>query len=103
LQIYRIVQELVHNTVKHSGGTELFVQLFERKKKIYLYYKDNGKGIQNDSAEKSDGLGLGSLQNRAAMLGGSMTYNSFNETGTEYFFEIPLIKNEKEYNTNRDR
>jgi signal transduction histidine kinase len=102
LQIYRIIQELVHNTVKHSGATELFVQLFERKRKIYLYYKDNGKGIQNDSAEKSDGLGLSSLQNRAAMLGGTMNYNSFKETGAEYFFEIPLIKNQKEYDTNRD-
>jgi signal transduction histidine kinase len=102
LQLYRIVQELVHNAVKHSGATELLVQLLERKRKIYLYYKDNGSGIQNSHAETSEGLGLSSLHNRAAMLGGTMSYNYYRETGTEYFFEIPLIKNQAEYDTNRD-
>lgn len=103
MQLYRIVQELVHNAVKHSGATELLVKLLERKRKIYLYYKDNGRGIRNNKGEPGDGLGLNSLQNRAYMLGGTMHYNYYGESGTEYFFEIPLIQNQDEYDTNRDR
>ncbi|MBS1656109.1 MAG: hypothetical protein JSU05_14750, partial [Bacteroidetes bacterium] len=67
------------------------IQLKERKKKIYLYYKDNGIGITNTiKSETAKGIGLSSLQNRAVMLGGQMLYLADN--GTEYFFEIPLHK-----------
>ncbi|MGH2565942.1 MAG: hypothetical protein ACRDE5_15600, partial [Ginsengibacter sp.] len=85
-----------------SDATMLHVQLWEGKRKIYLYYKDNGKGFPNQSVDKNEGIGLNSLQNRATMMGGKMSYDSYQESGTEYFFEIPLIKNKEEYDTNRN-
>ncbi len=87
---------------KHSGASELYVQLQERKKKIYLFYKDNGKGIIPKSSELSTGLGLNSLKNRAEMLGGKMIYLPGQKQGTEYFFEIPLIKDNETTYTNSD-
>ena len=97
LHVYRITQELVHNAVKHSGAEKVQIVITEKKNKLYLFYKDNGKGISvaNDKFEK-DGLGIRNLQNRAEMLGGKLTCTSNEKDGTEYFFEIPITdKNEK--------
>ncbi|WP_276504441.1 sensor histidine kinase [Terrimonas pollutisoli] len=86
-QIYKMVQEMVHNAVKHSGGTFLKVMLQQRKNLLYIYCKDDGIGIRTNTASKS-GLGLDSLKNRVALLGGRMQFSG--NGGTEYFIEIPL-------------
>lgn len=91
LQLYRIVQELVHNAVKHSGGSAVEIFLKEYRKKVYLIYTDNGKGLDASLFTKEcAGLGLSSLQNRAALLGGKMTIHKPQRKGTELVFEIPL-------------
>jgi two-component system, NarL family, sensor kinase len=93
LHIYRIIQELVHNAVKHSGASFLQIKIAERKEKLYLSYLDDGKGISNDHLQQgSKGLGLDSLQSRALMLGGKMSIYGDRKKGTEYFFEIPLAE-----------
>jgi signal transduction histidine kinase len=91
LHIYRMVQELVHNAMKHSKATHIQVLLRERNNKLYLLYKDNGIGISgNNAAKQREGLGLSSLRSRAEMLEGRMTFESTPNKGTEYFFEIPI-------------
>jgi signal transduction histidine kinase len=90
LQIYRMVQEMVHNAVKHSWATEVDVILHEQKKKLYIQCKDNGVGMIIEESKKDKGLGIGSLKARAEMLGGKMFFTSKLKSGTEYFFEIPL-------------
>ena len=57
--LYRIVQECINNTVKHSGASALKVEIIQNKKEFSFEYKDNGKGIEDDKAEK--GLGLLSI------------------------------------------
>lgn len=89
LHIYRIVQELLHNSVKHSGASTIVLQIAERKRTLYLFYSDNGKGI-NLNGKESSGLGLGSLKSRAIILGGKMNCTSSSKNGTEYFFELPI-------------
>lgn len=88
LHIYRIVQELFHNSVKHSGASVILLQLAERKQTLYLFYSDNGKGMSLNGKEPA-GLGLGSLKSRAVLLGGKMRCSS-SKKGTEYFFELPI-------------
>jgi signal transduction histidine kinase len=92
LQIYRIIQELIHNAVKHSAADSVLIKLVERKKMLYISYQDNGKGMPAESINKNGmGLGMSSLKNRAEMLGGKISYSSRTNAGTEYFFEIPII------------
>ncbi|HYM94352.1 MAG TPA: histidine kinase [Chitinophagaceae bacterium] len=58
LQIFRMVQELVHNAVKHSGANELQIQLAERKKKIYLYLiriTENGRIMSQQKTQAGSG------------------------------------------------
>ncbi|TMI63734.1 MAG: hypothetical protein E6H07_13270 [Bacteroidetes bacterium] len=96
LHVYRIMQELIHNAVKHSGAGNVQVVITEKKRKLYLLYKDNGIGIslEKNKFEKT-GLGISSLQNRTEMLGGRLTCTTGAKDGTEYFFEIPITdKNE---------
>lgn len=89
LHIYRIVQELIHNAVKHSEASHVHIQLKEHKQKLYLFYTDNGKGFDvSMKQDRTTGLGLGSLQNRALLLGGKMTRTK--SKGTDYVFEIPI-------------
>jgi two-component system, NarL family, sensor kinase len=89
LHIYRIVQEIAHNTVKHSGGTELRVQIKEYKQILYLFCRDNGKGFSPANINDQEGHGRGSIRNRCEILQGKMKFHS-DAGGTEYFFEIPL-------------
>ena len=103
LHIYRMIQELIHNSLKHSGATQLNIQLAEGKNKIYFLYNDNGIGIlKPDNAKTSMGLGLESISNRIDMLGGKMDQSKIPETGVEYFFEIPLRPFYERKNNNRN-
>jgi signal transduction histidine kinase len=91
IHVYRIVQEVVYNSVKHSGASELTVHLKERFDKLYILCKDNGKGFDQDrELEREKGLGLRSVKSRTGMLGGKLRCSSTEGLGTEYFFELPL-------------
>ena len=91
LQLFRMIQELVNNAIKHSNASSIVVQLKERKKKLYVLCRDNGMGMEvvtTNALSTGKGIGINSMKNRAALLGGKMHYASRN--GTEYFFELPL-------------
>lgn len=91
LHIYRILQELVHNAMKHSGASRVIIQVKERKGKLYLYYRDDGIGFDvKDPLKEVNGLGLSSIKSRVVMLNGKMSCESHVKKGTEYFFEIPV-------------
>jgi signal transduction histidine kinase len=92
LHLFRMIQEMVHNGMKHSGASQLLVQLKQRKRKIYLLYSDNGQGLITDKIKNAKGLGIQSIQNRAEMLGGKMITAEPGKKGTNYFFEIPMEK-----------
>lgn len=104
LHLYRIVQELIHNAEKHSDAAHVLIQLKEQKKRIYLYYTDDGKGIKKEENSSSKtGLGLNSLESRAVVLGGKMHCKSMPGKGTSYFFELPITIQSDEANNNRNR
>lgn len=90
LHIYRIVQEIAHNTVKHSGARTLEVQLKERKQRLYLFCHDDGRGFSPQTPGEGGGHGSGSIRNRCEILFGKMKFRSDAKSGTEYFFEFPL-------------
>ena len=89
INLYRMIQEIVHNAGKHSNAATMKVILLERKALLYIYCKDDGIGISSpETSLPKNGIGLESLQNRAEMLGGKLQFK--NNKGTEYFIEIPL-------------
>ncbi len=79
LVLYRIVQELVQNVVKHAFATQLTVMLTLIDEQISITVEDDGAGIQ---APPSDGMGLISMKQRIQDLGGDMIIESGSAGGT---------------------
>ena len=77
--VYRIIQECVNNTIKHSGATGLKVTIEKTDNEYILTYKDNGIGLA--SKRKSDGIGLLSIQERAKIIKGNVELNEKGEKG----------------------
>ncbi len=93
INIYRAIQEVVHNCVKHSGATAMEINIEEKNGLLAILCKDNGKGFDYARmAEQSEGLGLKSLKNRTEIMGGTMIVESKPGKGTAFLFEIPINK-----------
>lgn len=84
--IYRIMQEAVENTVKHSNATNARVTLGTSRRNIELTVKDNGHGFDTKETLSSDnpnrGLGLASMRERVKLSGGSFNVKSGKRSGT---------------------
>jgi signal transduction histidine kinase len=95
INLYRIVQEIIHNTIKHAEASELQIELRPEKNKIILAAQDNGKGFNYDEkANEAKGLGLQNLLRRTEIIGGKMFIESKKGKGTTYIFEIPIAYDE---------
>jgi signal transduction histidine kinase len=93
VNLYRIVQEIVHNTIKHAKASDLNIQLIITDSLVRLATEENGIGFDYyEMLRKTGGLGLLNLQSRAEVMGGVFTFNSSKGKGTKYLFEIPQQK-----------
>jgi two-component system NarL family sensor kinase len=91
INLFRIVQEIIQNTVKHSGAAELYIKLKTKDKHLVLTTEDNGKGFDYEKTnELNRGLGLRNLQSRVEIMNGNMTVESGTAKGARYQFEIPI-------------
>jgi signal transduction histidine kinase len=92
MSIYRIVLELVNNSVKHAGASKLTVQLIKYPDYINLTVEDNGKGFdyENESQLKK-GIGLGNIASRVNYLAGKMNVDSAPGRGTGVIIDIPYV------------
>lgn len=72
LTIFRIVQELVINSIKHSKGNTINVQVLEAGSGIYIEESDDGIGISEDDLKKDNHFGLKILKERVSMINGSL-------------------------------
>lgn len=91
INIYRVIQEIVHNTIKHAKAEQLKIELRNSGNNLLLTTADNGIGFTYDEQLKEGkGLGLITLQSRAEVLNARFLFKSEPAKGTNYFFEIPL-------------
>ena len=91
IHLYRIVQELTNNTLKHAKATMITLSSEIIENTVHLNYRDNGIGY-NPSALKA-GIGLKNLAERIAELNGRFTDESAINKGTSINIVIPQIKN----------
>lgn len=90
INIFRIVQEVVFNALKHAKASEIIIMLDQKPNCLELRIADNGTGFDyHQKFKEGKGLGLRSIQNRVTLLGGKMFIKSVNTEGTSYVFEIP--------------
>lgn len=91
IHLFRILQEILHNTIKHSGARNLRIEMKMKKNILTILTEDDGSGF-NYQPKVTDhaGLGLRNLLSRTEILGGNMYIDSEIGKGTSYTFEVPL-------------
>lgn len=108
INIYRIVQEALHNVMKHASATKVTVSIVVNKKTLVVTVQDNGKGnplLNKDptvtkmmtatkhGSLKSAGIGLRSMYYRADQIGAKCSIHSETDKGTTVQLKLPLLTN----------
>ena len=88
VNIYRICQELINNTLKHAKATEINIVLRKKDKLLSLIFEDNGQGFDVSTAKS--GIGLTSLKTRLEAIHGEIEYDSVVNQGTTAYIKIFL-------------
>ncbi|MBO9732660.1 MAG: hypothetical protein J7623_28715 [Chitinophaga sp.] len=94
LSVYRMVQELVNNIVKHSQATQAMVQVSEQDNLLSVSIEDNGIGFTDDG--HTDGMGLRSLRSRVRALNGRIDIQTSEQNGVCAYleFDVTTVKTE---------
>jgi signal transduction histidine kinase len=85
--LYRMLQELMQNIVKHAQAANALVQLVEHKDRLSLLVEDDGVGIGQPS---TGGKGLGTIRSKIAYLNGRIEISGKKDKGTLVVIEIPI-------------
>jgi PAS domain S-box-containing protein len=95
ISLFRIVQEALHNAIKHSGVKRVEVQLREESGEIHLLISDLGKGFDLEAAMQGKGLGLTSMSERVRLVDGTIAIQSKPMGGTTIHVRVPLDSEHK--------
>lgn len=89
IEIYRIVQELVTNVIKHANAGECIIQFIANDDWLSITVEDDGVGFDINKVNKN-GMGLHNIFKRTAKVQGKYSIDSSPGKGATFFFEIPL-------------
>jgi len=90
LSFFRVLQEALHNSAKHSGVRHFEVRLWGTSDEIHLTVKDSGAGFDPEAAKKSRGLGLISMEERLKLVNGTLAIETQPKGGTVIHARVPL-------------
>ncbi len=90
ITIYRIVQELINNTLKHASAKNAIVQVAKIEGHLLVTVEDDGNGFDTSQLNSSKGMGWSNIQNRVDFLKGTLDVRSEIENGTSVHIELSL-------------
>jgi signal transduction histidine kinase len=90
LCLFRVLQEALHNSAKHSGVRRHNVRLWGNEKEVHLTVSDSGAGFNPEVAKENPGLGLISMEERLKLVNGTLTIESQPKRGTTIHATVPL-------------
>lgn len=91
LSIFRMVQELVANAIKHAEASKVNIQLTQHEDNLNIIVEDNGKGFNRSQVIKEkSGMGLTNIEKRVEHLEGNFTVDSVLGKGTSILIDIPV-------------
>lgn len=91
LTLFRIIQELTTNIIKHADASEATIHLTQHEDSLNIMVEDNGKGFNpSQVTKKKAGMGISSIDKRVAHLEGNMTIESELKKGTTIIIDIPV-------------
>ncbi|HWY71929.1 MAG TPA: MASE1 domain-containing protein [Terriglobales bacterium] len=88
--LFRVLQEALHNSAKHSGARHFEVRLWGTSHDIHLTVADSGVGFDGAALKQTEGLGLISMQERLKLLNGTFSIESQPKRGTTIHARVPL-------------
>ncbi len=88
LYIYRIIQELINNALKHAQPKQILVQLTKAEKNILITVENDGNYFNTSAIENASGIGMKSVQQRVNYFTGKMDIASDKENGTSINIEL---------------
>ncbi len=88
ITLYRIVQELINNTMKHAGATSAIVQITKSNEQLSVTVEDDGKGFDTNILKTNKGIGWINIQNRVEFLKGKLDIRSKAGEGTSVQIEL---------------
>ena len=88
ITLYRIVQELIHNTIKHASAKNAIVQISTIDDRLHLEVEDDGIGFNTDILDRAKGIGWRNIQNRIEFLKGKWDIHSEIGKGTSVHIEL---------------
>jgi two-component system, NarL family, sensor kinase len=91
IMLYRVVQELVNNTLKHAGAHNVSMIIKILQDQLYIQFSDDGKGFVVEEKVDSKSIGLDSIFSRVKFLNGNVNLESKPGKGCTYFIRIPHI------------
>ena len=92
IHIYRMMQEIVNNTMKHANAKKFLIKISIENNILLLQTEDDGKGFNQDEVdEMTKSLGIKNFYVRSSVLNAKMICKSALSKGTRYTFEIPKI------------
>ncbi|WP_420379576.1 sensor histidine kinase [Gilvibacter sp.] len=86
LHLYRIIQELVNNSLKHGKASAITISI--KQQPLSLLYTDNGVGFENTESGGSPGLGMKNIESRVALLGARSTFKSSPGEGISFSLKL---------------
>jgi PAS domain S-box-containing protein len=91
LCLFRVLQEAVRNSAKHSGVRRVEVRSWGAHDEIHLTVKDSGAGFEIEAARNGRGLGLISMEERLRLVHGKLSINSHPKVGTTVHARVPFV------------
>ncbi len=88
IAIYRIVQELINNALKHANASSILVSCTQNNKRFFITVEDNGKGFDTKKENATINMGLKNIKNRVEFLNGKLEIDSEPENGTSFNIEL---------------
>lgn len=89
--LYRVLQEIVNNIIKHAQASIINIQLIKHQNELSLMVEDNGVGFVLDNILASGkGIGLKNIESRISLINGKVFFDSFPSKGTTVNIEIPV-------------
>lgn len=90
ISLYRVIQELMNNILKHSRATDVTIQLNKVENNLNIVVEDNGVGYDVDTAREKDGMGLRNMETRVKKLNGTIVFDSAKGRGATTIIDIPV-------------
>jgi signal transduction histidine kinase len=90
MALYRVIAELVNNTLKHADAKQILLDVDIKEQRMELHYRDDGRGLKAKDGTKSGGMGMQNIESRLGVIGADWTMQEPEGGGYGLFISVPL-------------